>query len=145
MVAPNAAQIAHQREHIGVAHDEAVAVDHRQREAGALQQAAERARVGERDDARARAAADSLSAASRHCAQLRQRVAAGQGGEQQAVGLQRAADLDQRARQVVDLMQGEQRDGEIEGAFGERRPLGVADEAGEAAFAEARRGRRDAA
>ena len=47
-------------------------------------------------------------------AQLVERVAAEQRGQQQAIGLQGAADLHQRARQVVDELQGEARDDEVE-------------------------------
>ena len=65
----------------------------------------------------------SSSAASSAVLQLGQRGAAEHRGEQQPVGLQGAADLHQRARQVVDEMQREPGHDEVERLIGERQRL----------------------
>ena len=62
----------------------------------------------------------SVSAAAKACAQFGQRVAADQRREKQSVGLERAADLDERARQIVDELQRQRRHHEIERAVAER-------------------------
>ena len=116
----HAAQVAHQVERRRVAHGEPVDVDHRQRKAGALQQRAEFAHIGKRRNARRDAAFDLALGLREGLAQFGQRVAAEQRGEQQAVGLERAADLDERAGQIVDELQRQRRDDEIERAVGER-------------------------
>lgn len=55
-----------------------------------------------------------------HCgAKSRQTARSGEGGKQQTVGAQRAADQRQGARQVVDAVQHADRDDEVEGAVGE--------------------------
>ena len=85
-----------------------------QRETGPLQQRAGIAHVGEGRDARAGAAIELDLGGKQALAQLGKRAAAGKSAEEQSVGLQRPADLDQRARNVVGLMQRQQRDGEID-------------------------------
>ena len=81
-----------------VAHGDPVDVGHRQGEAGALQQAGGVVGVGEGRDARAGAAAAAPARPSvSACAQLGQGRAAEDRAEEEAVGLQRLADLDQGA------------------------------------------------
>ena len=77
-------------------------------------------------------------------AQFGQRVAAQDRRHQQPVGFERAPHLDQRAGQIVDCLQREQRDGEVEAALGDGQPLEVADGGQERAGPEAGEGRRDA-
>jgi ComF family protein len=108
------AQIAHQRENVRIAHDCPVGVHDRQGEAGALQQAADRAHVGEWRHPRRGAARDFALRDRQRLPEFGQRVAAGQRGDQQPVRPQRLPQLDQRARQVVDEMQRVQRDHEVE-------------------------------
>ena len=67
-----------------------VGVDHRQREPGALQQRAQVRHIREGSDARASPSLDLLLGRQQRLAQLGQRAAAQQGGQEQAVGLQGA-------------------------------------------------------
>ena len=117
------AQVAHQSEDRIVAHRQPVAVDHRQREAGALHERAQFTQISEWRNARRDAALDLAFGGGEGLAQFGQAVAADQRGQQQAVGLQRAADLDQRAGQVVDELQRQCGDDEIERAVGKRQRL----------------------
>ena len=134
----------HQGEQVDVTGDEGIDVDDRQREAGPLQQPAERARVGERRDPR-RDAARNLAFGDRQAlAQFGQRVAAGERRDEQSVGTQGAADLDHRAGEVVDLVQRQQRDDEIGALDRQRQALEVADHNGEVARSGAGGGRREA-
>ena len=55
--------------------------------------------------------------------QARQAAGAGEGGEEQPVGPQRAPDLDERARQVVDRVEQAGRDDQIEARLGEGKPI----------------------
>ena len=72
----------------------------------------------------------SISACKQHVAQLLQRVGAGDGGEEQPVRLERAADLHEDARRVVGEMQRQRRDGEIDDAGSSgRRSSGAATKA----------------
>ena len=63
-------------------------------------------------------------------AQFGEAVAADQRRQQQAVGLERAADLDQRARQIIHKLQRQRRHHQIERAIGERQGLFVGGDAG---------------
>jgi len=76
-------------------------------------------------------------------AQLRQRLAADERRDQKAVALQRASDLQERARQIVHGLQRKQRDGEIKPAIADSQALEVADRRQEVAISQARRGRGD--
>ena len=116
------AQIPDQPEHRVVAHRQRLDIGDRQRKAGALQQGAGVADIGERRDARAGAAIELGLGGDQAFAQLGKRAAAGHGAEKQPVGPQRAPDLDQRARNVVGLVQRQQRHGEVE-AFGLERDM----------------------
>ena len=89
----------------GIAHRQPVDIGHRQREARALQQRAHVAQVGERRNARRDAVLDLGFGGREGLAQFGQRVAADERREQQAVGLQRAANLDKRAGEIVDELQ----------------------------------------
>ena len=100
-----------------------VHVGDRQRKARALQQRAEIAQVGERRDARRHAAFDFGLGLRERLTQFGQAVAADHRGEEQAVGLERAANLDQRARQIVDELQGQRRHHEIERGVAKRQRL----------------------
>ncbi len=110
----HAPQILHQREGIVVAHHDAIDIRHRQRKAGALQQRADVAQVGERRDARRDAAFNLGLGGGERLTQFGQRLAADGRREQQAIRLQRAADLRQHARQIVDELQCQRGDREIE-------------------------------
>ena len=110
----HAPQIVHQRERVVVAHHDAIDVGDRQREAGALQQRADVAQIGERRDARRHPAFAFGFGRGERLPQLGQRIAADHRRQQQPVGLQRAADLRQHAGQIVDELKGERRDDEIE-------------------------------
>ena len=114
------AQVAHQRQRRGVADVVAAAVGDRQREAGALQQAAEVADLAHRRDARAEAAEGLDLGLGERGAQLGQGLAAEERGEEQAVGPERAAGLDELADRVVRPVQREGVDDEVVGA-GSRR------------------------
>jgi hypothetical protein len=78
------------------------------------------ASTGKGSHARRHAAFDLALGLREGLAQFVQRLAADQRRQKQAVRLQRAADLDQRARQVIHKLQRQRRDHEIERAFGER-------------------------
>ena len=86
---PKGAKIANEREHVGVARDDAVAVDDRQRQAGALQERSQRANVGERRYARRCAAENFAFGDGQRVSQLKERVAAGERGDDEPVRLQR--------------------------------------------------------
>ena len=125
----HAPQIAHQGERSVVAHGDAIDVGHRQRKAGALQQSAELAQIGEWRDARRSAAFDFALGRGKGLPQLGERLAAEQSGEKQSVGLQRTADLHQHARQIVDELQRQRRDDEIERRIAKRQCLLVSGDA----------------
>ncbi len=112
--AAHGAQVAEELEQMGVAHREWLDVGHGKREAGALQQTAERAQVRERSDARTGAALDLDLGRRETVPHLRQRRAAEQTAEEQAIGFQGTPHLDERSRQVVDGMQCLDRDDEVE-------------------------------
>ena len=107
-------EILHQRKRAVVAHHDAIDVGDRQREAGALQQRADIAQIGERRDARRHAALAFGFGGGKGLPQLGQRIAADHRRQQQPVGPQRAADLRQHARQIVDELERKRGDGEIE-------------------------------
>ena len=107
-------QILHQREGVVVAHDHAIDVGDRKREAGALQQRAEIAQVRERQHARRQPALELDLRRSKGLPQFGQRVAAEQRGEKQAIRPQRAADLRQHARQIIGKVQRKRREHEVE-------------------------------
>ena len=112
-----------------VADGQALDIGDGQRETGPLQQRAGIAHVGEGRDARAGAAIELDLSGKQALAQLGERAAAGKSAEEQAVGLQRAADLDQRARNVIRFMQRQQRDGEVDALRLERDVVEAADKA----------------
>ena len=97
-----------------VCHRDSFGIGHRQGELGPLQQGAEVAHVGERRDARAGAAFDLFLGDQQRRPELRERSSAQHRGQQQAVGLQGAADLQQGTRQVVDEVQRESGHDQIE-------------------------------
>ena len=123
------AQIVRERLGAPVGDRDSVAVDHRQREAGPLQQGAQRLNVGEGRDMRAGAAFLAGLCLQERLAELEQSVAAQHRREQQAVGLEGAPDLNQDARQIVHPMQAERADDEIERGCADRQPFLVGDEA----------------
>ena len=112
-----------------VAHGDPVDIDHRQREARPLQQRAGIAHVREGRDPQADAAFAFELGLRQRLAQLGQGLAAGHGGEQQPIGRQAAAQLRQRAGQVVDPVQHHRAEDEIEPVRRERQRLGVGDDA----------------
>ena len=113
-------EVLHQRERRGVAHRDPVDVGDRQREPRALKQRAEIAQVGERRDARRHAAFDLGLGLGKRRAQLGRDVAADHRRQQQAVRFEGAANLNQRARQIVDELKRQRGDDEIEGGVAER-------------------------
>ena len=94
-----------------------------------MQQRAQFAHIGERRHARRDAAFDLALGLREGFAQFGQAVAADQRGQKQAVRLERAADLDQRAGQVIDKLQRQRRDDQIERAVGKRQGLLVGGDA----------------
>ena len=86
------------------------------RQAGALQQAAQFAHIDHRRHARRYAARHRSFGRQPGLAEFGQRVAREQAGEQQAVGLQRAAHLDQCARHVVEGLQVEDAEHRVDSA-----------------------------
>src|SRR5579863_970628 len=104
----HAAQVSYQRDHIVIANDDAIKIDHRQPKAGALQQCAEGPDVRKGRDARRSAAERLTLGREQRLAQFGQRVAASKAAEKEAVRLERAADLYQQAGQIVDGLQREE-------------------------------------
>jgi len=107
-------EIPHQLPGIGIIDGDAVAIDDRQSEAGALQQAGEIARIGERRDARAGTILDLAFGFEQRDAQRPERLSGEEIDEQQPVRLQDVAQLQQRAGQIVDPVKGEAAGDEIE-------------------------------
>ena len=99
------AQIGDEPRRLGIAHGDDIAVGRRKCEASALQQVRQILQADERSDAQAGAAGYLGFRRDQRQAQFVQRVAAEQRGEQQAIRAQAAAQLDQRAGQVVDPVQ----------------------------------------
>ena len=120
---PRRAQIAQQRERIGVEQPQFLHVRDRQREPGALQQRGAVAQIGERRHPRRGAAGQCRLGLGQRLAQFRQRAERRQARQQQPVRTQREAQLDQRARQVVDPVQRQARHHQIEAARRERQEL----------------------
>ena len=89
-------------------------VGDRQREARALQQRADVAQIGERRHARRHPAFAFGFRRREGLPQLGQRIAADHRRQQQPVGLQRAADLRQRAWEIVDELKRERGNDEVE-------------------------------
>jgi predicted amidophosphoribosyltransferase len=118
----------HQGEGRIVTHNESIDIGHRQRKAGALQQSAEIAQIGERRDAGRYSGLDLGLGGGKGLPQLGERLPAEKRGEKKPVRLERAADLDERARQVVDDMEREQGDDEIERSVAKRQSLLVGDD-----------------
>lgn len=121
-------QVADESEEIRIAHRHPVGIGDREREARALEQRAKAAGVGKGGDARGCSAGDLEFRTHQAVAQLEQCVAPGKGGEEQAVGLQHPADLDQGSGQIVDQMQGQGGGDQIEARIGEWRKGVVDDE-----------------
>jgi predicted enzyme related to lactoylglutathione lyase len=91
-----------------------------ERESGAAEQVTRRAEIDLGVDSRRSGFGVSEGFGGPHCgAKARQTARSGEGGKQQAVGSQRAADQGQGARQVVNAVQHADRDDEIEDAVGE--------------------------
>ncbi len=110
----------------GEAHRHALDVGDRQGEAGAAQQVAGGAHVDLRMDMGRGFAAFGLLGGAHRASQARQAAGAGEGGEEQAVGPQRAPDQGQRAGQIVDAVEDADRDDKVEGAVGEGKAVLVA-------------------
>ena len=85
-----------------------------------MQKRAELAHIGERRDARRRAALDLAFSRGKCLAQFAEAGAADQRRQQQTVGLERAADLDQRAGQIIYKLQRQAGDNQIERGIRER-------------------------
>src|SRR5262249_38138735 len=98
---PHGTEVAHQRDRMRVAYDHPILVDYRQRETGALKQAADRAELGKRGDPR-RCATGCLRLGRRKARpQLRQGVAAEERGDEEAIRLQGAPDLREGAGKIA--------------------------------------------
>ena len=97
-------QIPHQSGHEIVSDDQSFIVDHRQGKPRALQQRTEFAHVGKWSNVRSNFTFDLDLRGRDGLAKLRQTLASDQGGQQQTIRLQRAANLDQGPRQVVDKL-----------------------------------------
>ena len=117
------AQVAQQRHRVGVEEPDFLHVGHRQREPGALQQRGAIAQIGKRRYARRGTAGLLRLRLGQGTAQLRQRAQRRQAGQQQPVRPQRAAQLDQRAGQVVHPVQRQAGDDQVEAGRRERQEL----------------------
>ena len=115
----HAADLPHQTDGVRIGGGDGVGVDHRQGEAGALQQPAEAADIGEGGNAGADAAMNLEFRLHPGAAKLVERARAQHHAEEQPVRLERAVDLDKRAGKVIDPMERQQAHHEIEALFGE--------------------------
>ena len=109
LVAPIARRSRIRREHVAVTRDGAIEIDDGQRKTGALQQGAQNPHIGERRDARRGAGQNFAFRRGQALAQFVQAFAAHQAAEKQAVWPQGAANLDQRARQIIDALERQKR------------------------------------
>ena len=107
-----------------IAHHDAVDVGDRQGKPDALQQRADIAQIGKRRHPRRHAAFAFGFRRRKGLPQLGQRIAADHRRQQQPVRLQRAADLRQHARQVVDELQRQRGDREVERIGRQRQRFG---------------------
>ena len=120
----HAPQIVHQAKRGIVAHGEPIDIGHRQRKSGALQQSAEFAQIGERRNAR-------RERRLRSRFRRRRRIGAARSASRRRAsaainkpsGFERAANLHQRAGQIVDELQRQRRHHEIERAVAKRQRL----------------------
>ena len=126
---PHAAQVVHQGGGVAIGYRDGVRIHHRQGEAGALQQVAGVAHVGERGDPRTEAAFPGDLGVGEGGAKLLQGVPAEHGGKEQPVRFKGPADLHQGARQVVDPVQAQAAYDEVEALCGEGQELLVAGQA----------------
>jgi hypothetical protein len=108
---------------VAVAHRDPVEVGDGQGETGALEQARRVPAVGEGRHPQARAAADVGLRLEERLAQFGQGGPAQDGAHEQPVRLERATDLDKRARKVVGPVQGQERDDQVEAARRKGQPL----------------------
>jgi len=103
-------------------------VDHRQREAGALQKRAGIGDPGKRRDVGGGAALLGEVGGEKRLAELGQGVAAQHRREQEPIGFEHAVDLEKRARKVVGGMKQQRRKNEIEPVAGKGQELLVGDD-----------------
>ena len=122
------AQVAQQRKHVIVAHRHGLDVGNGQGEPGALEECPGIAYIHERADARAGAAIDLRLGRQEAVTQLGKRALASKGAKKQAVGPECATDLDQQARHVIHILEGEEGHGEVEARGLERHGLGRRDD-----------------
>lgn len=124
------AQVREQPQGIAIAHRDHITVGDWQGETGPLQQAAQVAQIGHRRDAGAEAAGCLDFGGGQMGAQLGQGVARKHRGQQQAIGTQGAAHLDQGAGQVIRPVQGQRRDDQVEAGLGKRQVFLIGDDRG---------------
>lgn len=109
----HAPEIGQKGQRLAVPHDDPLAVGHRQGKAGALQQLPEAAHIGKRRDTRGCTACNRLLGFHQHGAQFLQCVTARNRSHEQSVRHKCLADLHQEARQIVDVMEAEQRNDQV--------------------------------
>ena len=120
-------QVVHQAEHRRITHRDAIDVGDRQRKAGPLQQRPELAHIGKRRHMRRHPALNLCFGAAKLCRNSVSVSPAEERRQKKPVRLQRAADLHQRPRQIVDGVQRERRHREIEAGIGEGQRFLVGD------------------
>jgi hypothetical protein len=119
----HAAQVAHQRQRRLVGHRHNVRIRHRQSKPSPLQQTAQVSNIRERRDMRTGPTLDLCFGQQEGLAQLGQCLSAEQRAKKQAIRLQRAADLEKRTGQVVEVMQAETGCHEIKRGLPKRKEL----------------------
>ena len=134
-------EVAHQGERVGPSDDDGVAVGDGEREARALKQRPAVADIGERRDARTRAARDFALRLQQDAAEFVQGLSAEAPGEEKPVRDQNPASLHQHARQVVHRVQAQGAQHEIEARRREGDGLLVCDDRNAGAIPHQRLGR----
>ena len=110
------AEVAHQDKRAFVVDLDRLAIGHRQRQTGTLEEAGGVAQIGERRDPGAEAALDLAFGRRQGLAKLPQGFPSQHGAEKQTVRLQDPADLDQRARQIVHPVKRHRTQHQVEGS-----------------------------
>lgn len=123
------AQIARERGERAIAHAQPLHVGNRHGKAGPLEKSAHVAHIGERGDARARSTRNLRFAGRKRAPKLGKSRAAEKRADKQSLRRERAADLDEGTRQVVDRVQVQDAGDQIERSAGERKRFFVGDDA----------------
>ena len=122
---PHGAEIVHKSQGMCIRHRHHVAIDDREREASTLQQRAEFAHVNRRRDPRTGTAGQFDFSRQERVAQLKERPAADERGEEESIRSKARMDLRKRAGKVVNCVQGEPGNDEIEAGVGKWQVLEI--------------------